>query len=30
MQLPLYRNVNGIQLVAPAHLWVGVTYNGPR
>jgi hypothetical protein len=26
VQIPVYENVNGIQIVAPVHLWVGTTW----
>lgn len=29
VQLPLYQRVNGIQIVAPYHLWLGVNYRLP-
>ena len=29
VQLPIYQKVNGIQLVAPYHLWLGATYRLP-
>jgi hypothetical protein len=29
VQIPLYQRVNGIQLVAPYHLWFGATYRLP-